>query len=371
MLSGGRMKNISLTKRDLGLSISCCLLLGAQNLSVQAQSGMASSQALGATTPVRQIAPGTVRNTTNNVVQTTPNSIKAQTMQSNAGVPSSTPIDVTGGESKSAKLTGSALQIDEAEKVIPLSAEQMQKAEASIVGKYKGSWQMFMQNPCHTGVYDLTSLPTGKMHWTFPAEGPIDSSPAVVHGVVYVGSDDGNVYAVDERNGSMLWHTRLGDKVKSSPAVVDGVLYVGCEDKNLYALDARSGKMLWTFPTQDRVSSSPVVMDGVVFVGSWDGFLYAVDCKTGVQKWKFQTGMTDSRITSAPSIAPDVVLVASHNGSLFCLNSSNGALRWQFKTGGKIFATPLVMGSLVYFGSWDKKFYAVDLATGVKKWKYD
>jgi outer membrane protein assembly factor BamB len=55
------------------------------------------------------------------------------------------------------------------------------------------------------------------------------------------------------------------------------MLVVGCEDKKLYALDSRNGKVLWTFEATDRISSAPVVDDDVAYVGSWDGYLYAVD----------------------------------------------------------------------------------------------
>jgi len=49
---------------------------------------------------------------------------------------------------------------------------------------------------------------------------------------------------------------------------------------------------------------------------------------------------------------------------------ADGTIKWQYKTGGKIYASPLVIDDTVYFGSWDKNFYAVDLLTGKPKWKY-
>ncbi len=376
------MKKIGCTKEAVGLALSACVLVGWHNDAAIAQSHTDGSQALTRSTPADRAKPGTVRNT-NAVAVPTSAAGNRQVAQherlapaADAGAATSSsstgaPMKDSSGTVPSTTLTGSALQIEEAEKRQVIPVEQLQKMEATIVGKYKDGWQMFLQNPLHTGCFDMISPAQGKLHWSFPAEGPIDSSPAVYKGVVYAGSDDTYMYAVDERNGSMLWHTKLGDKIKSSAAVVGGVLYVGCEDKSLYALDARSGKILWSFPTGDRVSSSPLVADGVVFVGSWDGNLYAVDAKTGTLKWKYSTGsLSDSRVTSSPAQGPDSILVTSHSGTLSCLNTSNGALRWQFKTGGKIFASPLVMGGLVYFGSWDKIFYAVELETGKLKWKY-
>jgi glucose dehydrogenase len=67
------------------------------------------------------------------------------------------------------------------------------------------------------------------------------SSPAVANGVVYVGSDDHNVYALNANTGAQLWSYSTGGNVDSSPAVANGVVYVGSDDHNVYALNARTG----------------------------------------------------------------------------------------------------------------------------------
>jgi len=63
--------------------------------------------------------------------------------------------------------------------------------------------------------------------------------------------------------------------------VANGVVYVGSHDGNLYALDANSGAERWHFPTKALVGSSPTVGDGVVYFGSDDGGLYAVRTPPG------------------------------------------------------------------------------------------
>jgi outer membrane protein assembly factor BamB len=65
------------------------------------------------------------------------------------------------------------------------------------------------------------------------------SSPAVANGVVYVGSWDYNIYALNARTGALLWKYTTGNQVNSSPAVANGVVYVGSSDYNVYALNAR------------------------------------------------------------------------------------------------------------------------------------
>src|ERR1700728_691098 len=75
-------------------------------------------------------------------------------------------------------LKGQAVHNTEGETKSALTSDQMLKAAASLVGRYRGTWQIFLQNPCHTGnaSIDLNRVPLGRLHWSFPAEGPIDSS---------------------------------------------------------------------------------------------------------------------------------------------------------------------------------------------------
>jgi len=69
------------------------------------------------------------------------------------------------------------------------------------------------------------------------------------------------------------------------------MIYIGSFDGRLYALDARTGQEKWSFKTGSRVVSSPAVAGGMVYVGSGDGRLYALDARTGQEKWRFKTAM--------------------------------------------------------------------------------
>ena len=117
-----------------------------------------------------------------------------------------------------------------------------------------------------TGHYDhwgtaVSRFSTG--YWVSP-------SAAVEDGVVYVGSVDDHLYAVDALTGQEKWRFRTGSWVLSSPSVVDNIVYVGSVDNNLYAVDAQTGEMKWRFNTRDAIFSSPTVADGVVYIGSDD-----------------------------------------------------------------------------------------------------
>jgi FOG: WD40-like repeat len=76
----------------------------------------------------------------------------------------------------------------------------------------------------------------------------------------------------------------------SSPVVANGVVYFGSGDGNLYALESDTCDLRWKFKTGDVVHASPALADGVLFFGSWDSYFYAVDAATGKEKWRFHGG---------------------------------------------------------------------------------
>ena len=68
--------------------------------------------------------------------------------------------------------------------------------------------------------------------------------------------------------GELVWRLQTGGAVSSSPALWGNTLFVGSNDGSLYALDAESGRVRWTFPTENWVASSPCVSGGLVIFGS-------------------------------------------------------------------------------------------------------
>ena len=139
---------------------------------------------------------------------------------------------------------------------------------------------------------------------TGPTGGSIQSSSPAVATVnvnrkgtimVFIGSVDGKLYAFDEfASGHCMgtppscppaWSATTGGFVESSPAVVNGVVYVGSNDDKLYAFDAagvtgcsgtpKACAPLATATTGDIVESSPAPAGAVVYVGSNDNNLYA------------------------------------------------------------------------------------------------
>src|SRR5260370_36342208 len=167
---------------------------------------------------------------------------------------------------------------------------------------------MFRANLERTGVYKTQGIQ--RLHgvkWKFKSERVIEawfSSPTVSDEVVYFGSDDNYLYALNALTGELKWKFKTGDVVYSSPAVADGAVYVGSHDGSFYAVDAKTGNERWKFKTGYRVYSSPAVSDGIVYFGSADNYLYAGKDETGKLLWQFKD---NGWIISSPTIAEGTI----------------------------------------------------------------
>lgn len=96
--------------------------------------------------------------------------------------------------------------------------------------------------------------------------------------MVYIGSWDhpqSRVFAFDATTGTQIWNSTIGIRVHSSPAVVGGIVYVGTLDGYVYALNATTGTHLWNYTTRGEFYSSPAISGGIVYIGSYDGNVYA------------------------------------------------------------------------------------------------
>jgi outer membrane protein assembly factor BamB len=268
------------------------------------------------------------------------------------------------------------------------------------VPAFSADGSMFRGDARHTGVYDAPGVTTlNAVKWKFHTGGQVNSSPAVVGGTVFVGSTDGNLYALDRESGVQKWKFDAKSRVVSSPAVANGLVYFIAYDGNFYAVDSGSGQLKWKFKTQgerrfagthlhgsqpaaetmpdpfDCYLSSAVVSGDAVYFGSGDGNVYALNATSGELKWKFKTGDV---VHASPAIADGTVFVGSWDSYFYAIDVATGKEKWRFKTGEDadmhnqvgVQSSAAVMDGTVYFGCRDSNFYALDAATGQKKWAF-
>jgi outer membrane protein assembly factor BamB len=202
--------------------------------------------------------------------------------------------------------------------------------------------------------------------WIFGTPASVDGSPAVADGLVFIGDDNGNIYALDAATGALRWKIDTKSSVVSRPAVVGGTVYVGGENNYVYALNAASGAVRWKYNTGQTVDSGPAVTGGVVYVGNDNDEVFALNAATGTVKWP-QPNLGDN-VTTNPVVSGGIVYVGCDDHFVYALNADTGAIRWSRRTGGQVNSSPALSGGTLYVGSDDGKVYALNAATGAVEW---
>jgi outer membrane protein assembly factor BamB len=248
------------------------------------------------------------------------------------------------------------------------------------------SWPMWRADAAHSstaqeGPSNLT------LAWKFTTNGAVISSPSVTDGIVYVGSQDKNIYAIGAWSGSLIWNFTTQGAIESSPAVANGKVYTGGDDGYVYCLDAYTGAFIWkTFVNGDLpytygslvLKSSPAVSGDRVYIGSLDGSLYALNVNDGNIDWKFETG---GPILCSPAVADGAVYFTSEEpttGALYKLDANTGAVIWkqqlpyehQFTGGTEMMGSPSVAAGMVFASSNLRNYYGINATTGDIVWAF-
>jgi outer membrane protein assembly factor BamB len=243
------------------------------------------------------------------------------------------------------------------------------------------AWPMYRHDWNHKGYSTSLAPVTNSTPWNMTIGTVISgdwmySSPAVIDGVVYIGSTNGTVCALDATDGSVIWKRTPGGSIYSSPAVADGLVFVGSYDFWVYALYASNGTLRWSYETLGSIYSSPTVANGLVFVGSQDNKVYALKEfaepgnytheDTRIEKWRYDT---EADVVSSPTVSDGLVFVGSDDKKIYALYASNGARKWYYLTGSAVRSSPAVAHGMVFAGSDDGHVYALNATNGQLKWR--
>jgi outer membrane protein assembly factor BamB/tRNA A-37 threonylcarbamoyl transferase component Bud32 len=202
--------------------------------------------------------------------------------------------------------------------------------------------------------------------WTFDCEDEIRGTATYDDGVIYVGSYDNNLYALDYATGKFIWKYPTDGGIVSRPAVFENNIYFGSEDERLHVVSPHSGRIVWTYYTDGPIRSSPHIADRHVFIGSDDSHIHVVNAATGRRALKVDLG---APVRSTPLVSGENVYLGVENGEFFCLDF-RGRIRWRVRAKRAITSSPTCANEMVFFGSVDGLLYAVDAKTGWGIWRF-
>jgi len=227
-------------------------------------------------------------------------------------------------------------------------------------------------------VYAL-SINDGQIIWEYPKGGAhigtIVGSPVIANEIIYVGSSDSAIYALDtNRNGVEEWKAEILDekgkkheKLWNSPVIQGNTLYISTFDGHIYALSVETGELLdWSFEAEAGFASSPLIYEDIIYVGSFDRHLYAVKIGSDVPLWKFPREKSAGNWFWASSIVNEgIVYAGCLDGKLYAIEAKTGEKLWEFDAESPIVSSPVLMDDLLVVAAESGNVYVINPETGV------
>lgn len=241
-------------------------------------------------------------------------------------------------------------------------------------------------------------------HTTIDGVNHFDSSlrPLIIGDKLYAANRAGIVSAFDLESGKRLWafdirrEQQVGllrlffDRTKENARISGGLsrgfghLLLGTENGEVIAMDPETGAINWRTQVKGEVLAAPAAGDGMIVVNTGSGLLVALDPVTGSQRWNYEQElpMLTIRGVAEPTVVPGGVIFGSGSGKVGVLISEHGLPAWEEVIATPQGATdlarlvdvdakPLVIGNTIYALAYNGELVALELASGRTLWKRD
>ncbi|GAA6734107.1 serine/threonine-protein kinase [Thermus oshimai] len=162
----------------------------------------------------------------------------------------------------------------------------------------------------------LSAYQRGELLFRFRAGGHLSATPTFYRGLLFVGSEDGWLYALDPDTGALRYRVKTGP-IHAPVAAHGGLLFIPTWTGEVYAFDPLSRETLWNAEGVGEIWGGLAVDGGRVYVAGWDGVLRALEARTGEEVFSLEVG----KVTAGLSAAGGHVYVATEEGRFLAVDA--------------------------------------------------
>ena len=231
------------------------------------------------------------------------------------------------------------------------------------------------------------------------------SGTAVHNGIIYVGTVDGRVVAINSSTGNLEWaysiapvtapssglscgQTSVTTAIYDTPVVDRDIVYIGTYSGQVLALNTLARSQNLTFPQRgygewkwdcpiDNARSNAIVADllvsaDTIYVSSSNGRVYSLDKEFGDLNWESKIlDEKHRKLWTSPVIQGDTLYVSTFDGHIYALSLETGELSdWSFESEAGFASSPVIYEDTIFLGSFDRYLYAVKIGSDVPMWKF-
>ena len=221
------------------------------------------------------------------------------------------------------------------------------------------------------------------------------SGTAFRDGVIFVGTGDGRVIAINATSREEQWPNpysfategsgglacgpaTVADAIYTTPVVNGGSVYVGTYSGQMHALSTATGARRWSYPENGNIGAvvgSPVVADETIYISTSDGRVYALYIGNGDVRWQdrleWESEPLADKLWTSPTVIDDTLYVCTFDGHIYALSAETGELLdWAFELEAGFASSPVIYEETVYVGSFDNNLYAIGIGADEHRWRF-
>lgn len=211
----------------------------------------------------------------------------------------------------------------------------------------------------------------------------LSSGVTAAEGLVIVGNQKGQLFALDQASGEQKWQAQLSGALLSPSLVQAGRVITLANDGTVFAHDLMTGQQVWAYKLQNaqfslRGLASPVNLDGrTILVASSNAYVYAIDALSGVPRMQRRVAVNNGRsdiqrlndIDGDPVVAGRFMVTSSFQGQVTVTDLAAMQVVWSEDASSN--KRPEVADNKVFVAKTDGKLVAYDLGTGQLVWEND
>ncbi|WP_273778486.1 outer membrane protein assembly factor BamB [Acinetobacter sp. GSS19] len=211
----------------------------------------------------------------------------------------------------------------------------------------------------------------------------LSSGVTAAEGLVIVGNQKGQLFALDQASGEQKWQAQLSGALLSPALVQAGRVITLANDGTVFAHDLTTGQQVWAYKLQNaqfslRGLASPVNLDGrTILVASSNAYVYAIDALSGVPRMQRRVAVNNGRsdiqrlndIDGDPVVAGRFMVTSSFQGQVTVTDLAAMQVVWSEDASSN--KRPEVADNKVFVAKTDGKLVAYDLGTGQLAWEND
>ena len=229
---------------------------------------------------------------------------------------------------------------------------------------------------------EVTALQGKQKLWTAKvSKTGLSAGIEAAEGMVIVGNQKGQIFALDQKTGEQKWTAQLTGAVLAKSLIQASRVVTLSNDGVVYAHNLATGQQAWTYKLPNvqfslRGTAAPVALDPrTVLISSANAYVYALDTLTGMPRFQRRVALSDGRsdvqklndIDGEPTVAGQFLVTTSYQGQVTAMDLATQRVMWSEDASS--IQRPEVVGNGVFVAQSNGKLTAYEISSGQKLWE--